>query len=166
MTEHIFFLTLEVAVICCGLVSGFFLTFSDFLMRSLYLAKVEAGIEVMQIINREVWRSIYIFLLWGMAPFAIVLAGYAYWNITGPAMIWVMIGSALYVFGVLVISYGFNIPMNNRLDAMEYSGTEAATYWKDTYVSRWVLWNYIRAITTGGAAICFLVACILIAQLQ
>ena len=164
MTSTWFFIVLEVAVIACGLVSGFFLTFSDFLMRSLNLAKTAAGVEVMQIINREVWRSVIIILLWGMVALSIILASYAFLNMTGPSSVLVMVGGALYFLGVLVVSYVFNIPMNNRLDAMEYSGTEAAAYWKNTYMPRWVFWNYVRAITSGGAAICFLMACVLLAQ--
>ncbi len=164
MTATWFFIVLEVAVIGCGLVSGFFLTFSDFLMRSLNLAKTAAGVEVMQIINREIWRSVTMILLWGMLALSLVLTGYAYLNITGPSSALVMAGGALYIVGVIVVSFIFNVPMNNRLDTMEYSGTEAATYWKNTYVHRWVFWNYVRAITSGGAAICFLIAAVLLAK--
>ena len=39
------------AVIACALVVGVFLTFSDFVMRSLNWSSPEAGIEVMQSIN-------------------------------------------------------------------------------------------------------------------
>ena len=163
MTSTWFSIVLEVAVIVCGLVSGFFLTFSDFLMRSLNLAKTAAGVDVMQIINREILKSVIMILLWGMVALSIVLTGYAYLNITGPSSALVMVGGALYFVGVLVVSYAFNIPMNNRLDAMEYSGTEAATYWQNTYMHRWVFWNHVRAITSGGAAICFLIACVLLA---
>ena len=164
MTPTWFFIVLEIAVISCGLVSGFFLTFSDFLMRSLNLAKTSAGVEVMQIINREVWRSVTMILLWGMVALSVLLIGYAYLNITGTPTVFVMAGGALYIVGVLVVSFVFNVPMNNRLDAMEYSGAEAAAYWKNIYVHRWVFWNYMRAITSGGAAICFLMACVLLTQ--
>jgi uncharacterized membrane protein len=62
----------QISVIACGLVSGVFLTFSDFVMRSSGGAKVAAGVEVMQIINREVFRTVFMFLLLGMSALSTV----------------------------------------------------------------------------------------------
>ena len=49
-----------------GLVAGVFLTFSDFVMKSLFAAEPAAGTEAMQIINRKVYNSIFMVLLIGM----------------------------------------------------------------------------------------------------
>jgi len=149
---------LAIGVISCGMIAGFFLTFSDFLMRSLKLAETTAGIEVMQIINREVWQSLTIFMLWGMVAYSVILGGYASLYLTGTLAALVITGSATYVTGMLMVSYAFNIPMNNRLDALELSRPEAASYWHDTYVERWVFWNTIRAIASAAAALCFFIA--------
>lgn len=157
-------IVLAIAMIVCGVISGFFLTFSDFLMRSLKLAKTAAGIEVMQIINREVWKSLTIFLLWGMVALSVVLAGYAVAQLNGALAGWMIAGGVLYFVGVLVVSYGFNIPMNHRLAGMAFAGHDAATYWHESYVDRWVFWNYVRAITSGAAAVCFFIACLLLSQ--
>lgn len=164
MTLIVFFIILNIAVIWCGIISGIFLAFSDFVMRSLKIAKTEAGIEVMQIINREVWRSIFMWLLWGMVVVSTALSTYAYFNIVGLASTLVITGGLLYFFGMLVVSFTRNIPMNDKLETMDYSGTKAATYWHSIYVQRWVRWNYIRAITSGGAAICFLIASLLLTK--
>lgn len=164
MTMSLFFIVLVMAVIGCGMVSGLLLAFSDFIMRSLKMAQHGAGIEVMQIINREIWRSASIFLLWGMVVLSVVLGGYAYFHVAGPTGIWVMAGGTFYIVGMLAVSYAFNIPMNHRLEAMEYSAASTASYWSDTYLSRWVFWNYIRAVSSSLAAICFLIACVLTAQ--
>jgi len=164
MTSFWLLAILAAAVIMCGMIAGFFLTFSDFLMRSLKLAKTTAGIEVMQIINREVWKSITIFMLWGMVALSVALGGYASLQLNGPLLAWVISGSTTYVLGMLLVSYAFNIPMNNRLDALELSTPAAATYWHDNYVDRWVFWNYVRAIASATAAICFFMACLTIIQ--
>ena len=44
-----------------------------------------------------------------------------------------MSGGALYIAGVFVVSLIFNVPMNSRLDAKDYSGSDAAAYWSNTY---------------------------------
>ena len=164
MTSTWFFIVCEISVIACAVVSGVFLTFSDFVMRSLDGAKTAAGVEVMQVINREVFRSVFIFLLLGMSALSPFLIGYAYFRVAGSPSALIMTGGAIYFAGVFVVSVVFNVPMNNRLDAKEYSGTEAATYWTNTYMPRWTFWNYVRAIASAASAICFLVAGVWLAQ--
>ncbi len=164
MTSTWFFILTQFSVIACGLVSGVFLTFSDFVMRSLDGAKTAAGVEVMQVINREVFRSVFMVLLLGMSALSPVLVGYAYFFVAGSASTLIMTGGALYLAGVFVVSLVFNVPMNNRLEAKDFAGPEAATYWTNTYFPRWTFWNAVRAIASAGSAICFLVACVWLAQ--
>lgn len=164
MTSTWFFIVCEISVIACGMVSGVFLTFSDFVMRSLDSARTAAGVEVMQVINREVFGSVFLFLLLGMSALSPFLIGYAYFRVAGSASTLIMTGGAIYFAGVFVVTLVFNVPMNDRLDAMEFSGTEAATYWTNTYMPRWTFWNYVRAIASAASAICYLVACVWLAQ--
>lgn len=164
MTATWLFVLCEISVIACGLVSGVFLTFSDFVMRSLARAKTAAGVEVMQVINREVFRSVFMVLLMGMSALSPLLIGYAYFRVAGSASALIMTGGAVYFVGVFLVSLVFNVPMNNRLDAKEHSSAEAAAYWTDIYLPRWTFWNYLRAIASAAAAICYLVACIALAQ--
>lgn len=147
------------AAIGLSMVAGFFLTFSDFLMRSLRLAPVEAGVEVMQIINREVFRSITLVLMWstlGVSLFLAVAAVACKLPTTSLAL--VVTGTSFYFFGVLVVSYARNLPMNARLASMPASDVATSTYWKHEYLERWVVWNSVRAVASGAAAACFLAA--------
>jgi uncharacterized membrane protein len=118
----------------------------------------------MQRINRDVDRTVFMVLLLGMSALSPLLIGYAYFRVTGPASILIMAGGGLYLAGVFVVSLIFNVPMNQRLDAMDYSTTEAATYWSDSYRPRWTFWNYIRAIASAASAICYLAAVVWLAR--
>jgi len=153
-----------IATIACGVVSGTFLTFSDFVMDSLAAAKPSAGIESMQIINRKVYASIFVSMLWGIFAATPVLAGLGWFYATGPASAWILGAGAIYFMGVFVVSFAFNIPMNKRLDPMDYSADETASYWRATYVPSWTFWNYVRAVSSAGSAICYLGACISLAR--
>ena len=164
MTSTWFLVVCQVSVIAFALVSGVFLTFSDFVMRSLNGAQTAAGVEVMQVINREVYSSLFMFLLLGMSALSPFLIGYAYLHLAGYAANLIMAGAALYLVGVFVVSLVFNVPMNNRLEAREYAGPEAASYWAKTYMPRWTFWNGIRAIASAASATCFLVACVGLAR--
>lgn len=159
MTSTWFFVLCEISVISCAIVAGVFFTFSDFVMRSLAVARPAAGVEVMQAISREVFRSVFMVLLLGMTALSPLLIGYASLFIAGSAATLIMIGGAVYLVGVFVVTLVFNVPMNQRLAAMEFSSTEAATYWAATYMPRWTFWNYVRAIASAASAICYVVAC-------
>lgn len=52
-----FYVACQIAVIACAIVGSAFLTFADFDMRALDKSSNTAGVEVMQVINREVFRS-------------------------------------------------------------------------------------------------------------
>lgn len=150
------------AAIGLAMVAGFFLTFSDFLMRSLRLAPVEAGVEVMQIINREVFRSITLVLMWSTLGLSLLLAvGAVACELPNTSTALVVTGAASYFFGVLVVSYARNLPMNARLASMHASDETTSTYWKNEYLERWGAWNSVRALASGAAAACFLLALIL-----
>ena len=163
MTVEWFLIASEAFVIACGLVAGVFLAFSDFVMKSLAASNPASGIESMQIINRKVFRTLFMVLLLGMSAFSPLLIGYAYFYVSGPASAWVMAGGTIYLVGVFLVSLVFNVPMNQRLDAMDHASSDAVSYWK-TYVPVWSFWNHIRAISSGGSAICYLVACVWLAK--
>ena len=139
------------------LITGLFLTFSDFVMRSLAGAEPAGGVQVMQNINRDIFKSVTMVLLWGMVAVSAGMGVFAYFNLADSAGSLIKLGAASYVIGVLIISYLFNIPMNNRLEKMDFRGKAAQTYWP-VYVPRWVFWNWFRALGSLIAGVCFLLA--------
>jgi uncharacterized membrane protein len=159
-----FFIVCQFSIIACAVVGGVFLTFSDFVMRSLDTANTASGIEVMQVINREVFKYVFMALLLGMSALSLLIIGYAYFYINGPASTLIMAGGAIYLAGVFAVTVVFNVPMNNHLDAMDRSATEAASYWKNTYYPDWTFWNHVRTIASVASATCYLVACIWLVQ--
>lgn len=83
MSPLLWFL-MQFAIIAYALVGGVFLAFSDFIMRSLSLMRGARGIEAMQVINREVFRWVFMTLFLGMAVVSLVIAGYAAARLSGP----------------------------------------------------------------------------------
>lgn len=160
MEGNLLFLSMQASVIACAVVAGVFLTFSDFVMRSLDAARPTAGVEVMQVINREVYKTVFMALLLGWSVFSLVLMAYAYTSLAGAVANWILAGGAVYLVGVFAVSLIFNVPMNRHLDGMKYTAPNAATYWAETYRPRWTRWNTIRVISAAAAAGCYLMACI------
>lgn len=151
----------SLSALACALVAGVFLAFSDFLMRSLDRTSARGGVEAMQIINREVYRTIFMVLLIGMAIVAPVLAGFAYQTRSGPPATAIIVGSAIYLVGVFGVTLACNVPRNIRLDKLAPRGGNAAEYWTRDFYPRWTLWNHVRTAASVLAAVAFHVGAML-----
>lgn len=140
-----------------ALVAGVFLTFSDFVMRSLAGSSPAAGSEAMQVINRKVYRSVFMVLLLGLVPVTALMAGLGWFALQGPAGGALLAGGGFYLLGVFGVTVIGNVPMNQRLDAMPLGGAEARAYWPD-YLRGWLRWNHLRTLSATCAAAAFAAA--------
>ena len=141
-----------------GIVSGVFLTFSDFVMRSLVATTPETGIQSMQLINRKVYKSLFIYLLLGLAPVYAALSVYGITVVQPPASGWLISGGLVYIFGVFLVTMLYNVPMNKRLDVIDGAQRGSNAYWRH-YATIWTRWNHLRALAAAVSAICYFMAC-------
>ena len=74
----VIFILLQFSILAYALVGGVFLAFSDFIMRSLAHTSGIGGVDAMQVINREVFRWVFMALFIGMAP--VSLANQIWWR--------------------------------------------------------------------------------------
>lgn len=161
-----FFFLIHFAVIAYALIGGVFLAFSDFIMRSLVLTGGRGGIEVMQTINREVFRWVFMALFLGMAAVSVVVAGYGALGLSGPAGTLIMFAGLLYLIGCFTVTVVFNVPMNEALAGLEASVETTRDYWSQTYVPRWTFWNSVRAFACVASAALLLVGLVWMTQNQ
>ena len=160
------FALIQIAIISYAVVAGVFLAFSDFIMRSLFLTSGIGGVEAMQVINREVFRWVFMTLFIGMAPVSLAIAGYGGFIVgNGPGALLVLAGLTYFVgcFGVTVF---FNVPMNEALAGMEASSASARDYWTGTYLPRWTFWNTVRTVASTISAALLLFGLLWMTQSQ
>ncbi|NUU23394.1 MAG: DUF1772 domain-containing protein, partial [Streptomycetaceae bacterium] len=50
-----------------------------------------------------------------------------------------------------------NVPRNEALMKLDPGTPEAAAYWP-TYVREWTMWNHVRMIASGAAAVAYVLA--------
>ncbi len=162
MFTDLFQISLAAATLASGLVAGVFLTFSDFVMRALGRAGPVAGIAAMQMINREVYRSLFMVLLIGMAAVSVGLALVGVVFIGGAAAGWLIAAAGAYLAGVMAVTARANVPMNQRLDGEDPASAAARAVWKD-YLRDWTRWNHLRTVASGGAMLCFFAASLTLA---
>lgn len=137
-----------------AIIAGVFLTFSDFAMRAFTVSSDPSGAEVMQVLNRVIYRSIFMVILLCMIPVSAGLGVLAMIRLEGAAASSVLLGTGLYWVGMFMVTVLGNVPMNNRLDALSLNGGEAVTYWQ-TYRVNWTRLNHIRSLATITTAMCY-----------
>lgn len=131
----------------CGLIAGVFFTFSTFVMKALASLPVADGIAAMQSINRAVFGSAFlvVFLVTALTCLIVLIGAVPRWG--QPGIVWLTIGSILYIAGSLFVTMGCNVPLNNALDRVVASDPDAARVWLQ-YVTQWSAWNHARTIAS------------------
>lgn len=147
-----FFVLIQIAILAFAFVGGVFLAFSDFIMRSLARTGGEGGIEAMQVINREVFRWVFMALFLGLVPVSMIIVGYTVTNSGGMAGIVMALAGLIYLCGCFGVTLFFNVPMNEALAGMEFSDNVTEGYWTQIYVPRWTFWNTVRTLACAVSA--------------
>jgi hypothetical protein len=65
----------------------------------------------------------------------------------GPAAIYRLTGSTLYLFGTILVTQFFNVPLNNALAAVEPDSAEGAVRWAE-FAGGWTVWNHVSRDST------------------
>jgi uncharacterized membrane protein len=128
-----------------ALVGGVFKAFSEFIMRALARTAPATGIAAMQQINRAVLRTEFVFALIGIAIIAPLFAGFAAVVARSVVAMLLALAAAIYVALVFLVTIFGNVPMNNRLDALDPASPAAAGYWQH-YLRRWTRLNHLRTL--------------------
>ena len=132
------------ALLGCGLMAGVFFAFSNFVMKA--LARTQ-GMASMQAINVTVLNPLFLGIFVGTAIACIALAIY---SLLGSGSVYLLAGSALYVFGTFGVTMAFNVPLNNTLAGVDPSQPEALQAWRG-YVTAWTRWNHVRTVAALAA---------------
>ncbi len=134
------------ACIGSGMIAGLFCAFSSFLMKALASLPAANSIAAMQAINRFIIRPGFLLVFFGTGALclAAVVLG---WSVLGGALLTAVSATVIYIVGCLAVTVVFNVPLNNRLDAVDPASAEGQTLWAH-YLSRWVRWNHVRSVAT------------------
>ena len=142
--ELLTFLTIFVTL-GSGMIGGLLFAFSNFVMRALAQQPPESGIRTMQAINITIISPLFFLMFFGTALASVILAVTALPRLSSPGTILLLIGCVLYIFGTFGVTMAFNVPLNDRLAALDPSTMQAAEFWCE-YVTSWTLWNHVRTI--------------------
>jgi uncharacterized membrane protein len=138
------------AALGSGIMAGVFFAFSAMVMKALARLPPAEGIRAMQSINVVALTPAFMAVFFGTAGVSVVAAVFALRAWEAPGARYVLLGSVLYVFGVVGVTAAFNVPRNNALAAVDPAHVDAAVQWT-RYVSGWTAWNHVRMVAALGA---------------
>jgi uncharacterized membrane protein len=145
------------AALSCGLSAGIFYAFSSLVMRALARIPSPAAIAAMQSINVSVINPWFIAGFFGPALFCCVLAVIAVLRWNRPDAVFILSGSALYLVGTMVVTFAFNVPLNDSLATVAPASAAGVSQWA-SYLTIWTNWNHVRTAGALLAAASFTVA--------
>ncbi|SDS33071.1 anthrone oxygenase family protein [Actinoplanes derwentensis] len=151
MTDPVRTTTLFIAAISLGLMAGLFYGYAGSVMPALRRADDHTVIDVMQRINVAIQNPLFGLLFTG-ALIATGVAAFQQFS-AGHTAVWVplVIGLVLYL-ATMAITFGVNIPLNNRLAAAGPArGIADPQRVRGEFFDRWVRAHHQRTLTCTGA---------------
>lgn len=143
------------AAVLCGLSTGVLFAFSAFVMPALDRLDPGASVAAMQAINVKAVTPPFMVALLGGGLLCVVLlvAALRDWG-AGPSP-WLAAGAGIYLVGVIGLTIGRHVPLNDALATADAHGPDAAARWGD-YTAAWMPLNHLRA-ASGTVATALLI---------
>jgi uncharacterized membrane protein len=158
MSTSPYVLVTAAAAITSAAVGGLFYAFSTFVMKGLDRTEPAQAITAMRGINAEAQANApFLVLFVGSALLALGVGVVGAVRLSQPGSGYLLAGSALGLVA-FVVTMAFNVPLNNRLDALAPTGLSAADALRDwqAYLGPWTTWNHVRTVAPLAASVLML----------
>jgi uncharacterized membrane protein len=161
-------LPMLIAVLALGLLAaawsaGFFWSWSFTVMPGLGAAPAEAAIAAMRAANAGIRTPGFAFVFFGPALLAPIAAGLGFAAGFRTAALYALLAAALYLGGVILVTFLVNLPLNDALEAARPAAGEAQATWR-SYAAPWTAWNHLRTAAATAAFLALLLAALRVAR--
>jgi len=157
----LFQIALSLATLLCSLVAGLVLTFAIVVMPGIRSMGDRDYLMAFKAMDRVIQNNQPIFMLvWvGSALLVLVSTVWGIWRLDGLDRILLVVAGVIYILGVQVPTAAINIPINNRLQALDLDSSSEIELraLAETYETHWLRWNTIRTIVAIATTVLFLV---------
>lgn len=142
-----------------ALVAGILFAFSNTFMKALGKLPTAQGVSTFQTVNTTILNPLFLLLFVGTGVLSLVLAVLSVVRWSQPGSSFLLIGSLLYIIGVVIETRVIHLPRNDALDKVDPASERAATLWADM-LTTWTTWNHVRVVAALAAATLFIVAAV------
>ena len=157
----IFQMVLILAAFLCSLVAGFVFAFAFVVMPGIRSLNDREFIRAFQVMDRIIQNNQPMFILvWVGSVVALVTSAVlGFGQLDGAGRLLITFAALAYLFGVQLSTFIVNVPLNNKLqaldvDAIDEAAQEAA---RKDFEPRWNRWNSSRTVFASLASALLLV---------
>ena len=147
---EIFQISLFLATFLCSLVAGFLFAFAIVVMPGIRNLYDQDFIRAFQVMDGVIQNNQPIFVLVWVGSVAALVASLVLgiWQLDGTGRLLIIFAAAAYLLGVQLPTFAVNIPLNNKLQALDIDAVNAAVEKaaRQEFEARWNLWNAIRTV--------------------
>lgn len=155
--DYLLFVLKLFSALGCGLMAGFFFAFSVVIMTALSKLQPPQGITAMQTINVVVINPLFFVGFFGTAAACLFLVILSLLRWHQPDSAYLLIGSLLYIFGTVLVTMIFNVPLNEALAKVEPNSIDGTNLWAN-YLINWTRWNHVRTLAALIATALLIIA--------
>lgn len=144
---------LGASIIVTGLMSGLWYGWTVSVIPGTKRVADANYVDTMQHINRAIINPAFLVLFLGI-PVIIGIAAVLQFRSGDTRRGWLLVGATVtYVVGVLGVTAGGNVPLNDALDAFDLSGSndQAIGARRHSYETPWNRWHYVRTAANVAA---------------
>jgi uncharacterized membrane protein len=153
-------LTLTLATLTTGLISGFFYAYACSVTLGLALLPDEQYIEAMQAINATVRNGLFAFGFFG-AVLALLLALAVHLpRLRSRRFVLIALAAVLYIGGGFMGTFLVNVSMNEELARVGEAAPAALAQIRAEYEGPWNFWNGVRTVFSSLALLALIGACL------
>ena len=160
-TETTFQIVLIVATLLCSLVAGFLFAFATVVMPGIKQLSDREFIRAFQVIDGVIQNNQPVMVsVWaGSVVAAVAAAGLGLGQLDGTQRLLLISAPLVYVLGVQLSTFTINVPLNNRLqalnvDVMDDVALKAA---RMDFEPGWNRWNLVRTPLASLASVLFMI---------
>jgi uncharacterized membrane protein len=144
---------LGASIIATGLMAGLWYGWTVSVIPGTRRVADANYVDTMQQINRAIINPAFIIPFMGV-PLLLGVAAFVQFRSGDARRGWLLVGAAgTYVIGVLGVTVGGNVPLNDALDAFDLPGSndQAIDTRRHSYETPWNRWHYLRTAANAGA---------------
>jgi uncharacterized membrane protein len=160
-TEAIFPIVLITATVLCSLIAGFLFAFATIVMPGIKSLNDREFIRAFQVIDGVIQNNQPLFVaVWmGSVVASVAAAGLGFGQLDGTQRLLLISAPLVYILGVQLSTFTINVPLNNRLQALQVDAMDAVALKaaRMAFEPRWNLWNLVRTPFASLASILLIV---------
>lgn len=160
-TEAIFPIVLITATVSCSLVAGFLFAFATIVMPGIKSLNDREFIRAFQVIDGVIQNNQPLFVaVWvGSVVASVAAAGLGFGQLDGAQRLLLISAPLVYILGVQLSTFTINVPLNNRLQALNVDAMDAVALKaaRMDFEPRWNLWNSVRTPFASLASVLLIV---------